>query len=137
MESVRIRNLIERVEAQSQAIILKHRLALGISPPHHHANIEYLFDRSFGRGRANFSAWPEPVTYQERSGYAGGIRPENIDQALAFVEQHSATKIWLHIESGVRDDDNWLDITKILTICDRAFPARRGYLADSQYCFTS
>ena len=81
-----------------------------------HDGIEYLFDRSGGRGLAPEQLcdhWPEPRADGRRYGYAGGIRIENAHQAFAFAKRHERDcRTWLDMETHVRSDD-YLDRGKV------------------------
>ena len=103
------------------SVILQQREAFIDRPPLVHPKVEYLFDCSGGRGLANLNDWPSPTRHQARSGYAGGLNPNNINQALEFVNLHPDSQIWLDIESGIRDESNWLDTNLINQICRTAY----------------
>ena len=118
MQNWRILNFLENVRCSK--VILPFQTDL-TNPPWRDYRIEYLFDRSSGQGLASFQAWPEPDRYQERSGYAGGINADNLDQALSFLKHWPLERFWLSIESGIRNDYDWLDPAKILAICEIAF----------------
>ena len=91
------------------------------SQPLKHPRVEYLFDCSGGRGLDNFNSWPKPEDDQTRQGYAGGLGPDNIDRALSFVDANPNSRLWLDMESGVRDELDWLDVDKINQVCRAAF----------------
>lgn len=66
------------------------------------ANHQILFDSSGGRGTRP-SHWPAPLT-GKMCGYAGGLGPEVISDALPGIEQASAGHDhWIDMESGLRD----------------------------------
>lgn len=70
-----------------------------------------LFDRSGGRGELP-GQWPRslPGVY---CGYAGGLRPENLDAQLdQIVEANGDQPFWIDVESGVRTDDKF-DLKKV------------------------
>ena len=91
------------------------------------AALEYLFDPSSGRGESAFSRWPEPpVDAATRYGYAGGISPETIGEALAFASQHADAGLWIDMESGVRTEDDRFDLDKVEGICARVQRWRRA-----------
>ena len=54
-----------------------------------------------------------------RVGYAGGIGPNNIDQALTFANQHPDAPIWIDMERNVRTSDNWFDLDKVRAVCEQ------------------
>ena len=86
-----------------------------------HPRIEYLFDESGGRGKRGDWPDPWPVLPGMRCGYAGGLGPDNVDEALEFVERHPDARIWLDMESGVRTND-WMDLEKVEAVCQKAWP---------------
>ena len=71
-----------------QRVILQHRGDGWHNIPVFHEKVEYLFDKSEGGGRAAFEEWPTPSSYLPHMGYAGGIGPETIDQAIDFALAH-------------------------------------------------
>ena len=85
--------------------------------------IEYLFDRSGGRGIELIGLWPNPPA-GTRVGYAGGIGPETIDKALAFAKRYRRDRIWLDMESRIRTDD-WFDVELAGAVCDAVQAATR------------
>lgn len=73
-------------------------------------NIRLLFDGSGGFGR-EISNIEKPFK-NFYTGYAGGIKPENIHDIAYKVEIESgATPVYLDMESGVREN-NWFSINK-------------------------
>lgn len=83
-------------------------------------NPEFLFDISGGRGKlANFqeaASWHrnpnQPV------GFAGGISPENIDEVLSTLQAclPKDQLVWIDMESGVRNQNNILDLEKVCQV---------------------
>ena len=88
--------------------------------PSSHPKVEYLWDRSAGTGQENFESWPAPRSSERRCGYAGGIGPSNIAQALRFVERHSEHPIWLDMESSLRSW-GWFNPEAVERVCETAF----------------
>lgn len=82
--------------------------------------ISYLIDGSGGRGLdTNLEIYPHSdITV----GYAGGFNPSNVEEKLRKIYDSGNTgKFWIDMESGVRTDDDWLDLDKVeevLKICD-------------------
>ena len=115
----RIGAIAEFQAALGVPVILQHDDGWD-SVPGEHDGIEYLFDRSGGRGLAPkrlCDHWPEPRADKRRYGYAGGIRIENADQAFAFANSHGDDcRTWLDMETHVRTDDH-LDLGKVESIC--------------------
>lgn len=57
-------------------------------------------------------------------GYAGGLGPANIAAALDFAARFDGQRLWLDMETGVRDRDDWLDLDAVEAVCEEV--ARRG-----------
>ena len=111
---------IKRFAEQTGAgsIILQHR-GLWETVPIKHPRIEYLFDRSEGRGKESFEQWPPPPE-GKRAGYAGGLGPHNIQRALKFLDRYPEARTWLDMERNVRTQDYWLDLRKVREVCQLA-----------------
>ena len=88
-----------------------------------HPKISRLFDKSGGRGIANFLEWSPPPDESGHMGYAGGINPDNVEQALERATA-MATRTWLDMESGVRTD-NRFDLAKVKRVCATVWPDKR------------
>ena len=101
-------------------VILQHRESWN-KVPVLHESVEYLFDKSGGRGVSGFEAWPEPVETGRRLGYAGGIGPDTIDSAMEFVNRHSDFRLWLDMESRIRTDGHY-DLGKVKSVCATVWP---------------
>lgn len=111
---------------QCGKVILQHRGAWNAVPVRH-LKVEYLFDKSGGRGEVDFTSWPvipaDPFHWPipsggRRWGYAGGLNPDNIHEAMAFLHgQPNHAKIWFDMETGVRSG-GWLDLAKVEEVCD-------------------
>jgi hypothetical protein len=79
---------------------------------------QWLFDASGGRGIAPAS-WPsEPTT--RLVGYAGGLGPANVAQAVAAIGTQ-CTNYWIDMESGVRDADDNFDLDKCCQVCEAVY----------------
>lgn len=115
-----VQNFADTVQADK--VILQHRDTWD-STPLEHPKVEYLFDLSEGRGKESFASWPEPPA-SKRVGYAGGIGPHNIRQAMKFVDLHPQSHIWLDMESQIRDRKHRLDLDKVRAVCQAAFSDR-------------
>ena len=96
------RQFVDTVQADK--VILQHRAGWN-SAPLDHPKVEYLFDLSEGSGLESFDAWPPPPPFK-RVGYAGGISPHNIHQAMKFVDLHPRAHIWLDMENQIRDQNH-------------------------------
>ena len=104
------------------AVIVQQRETPISGPLLTHPKVQYLFDRSGGRGRRSFDAWPPPTSPNVRAGYAGGISPASIGAALAAVQQFGPASVWLDMETGVRTDDRF-DVDLAETVCAAVFAA--------------
>ena len=100
-----------------QQVILQHRGSSWHNIPVFHEKVEYLFDKSEGGGRAAFEEWPAPSPYLHRTGYAGGIGPETIDQAIDFALAHPDSNLWFDMEGQIRHA-GWLDLGAVETVCE-------------------
>lgn len=69
-------------------------------------NHSYLYDASLGKGLAPDN-WSAPVK-DKRTGYAGGMSPENVEENILKISQVSnINPVWIDMESGVRTDDRF------------------------------
>ena len=103
-----------------QRVILQHRSDWQHIPVFHE-KVEYLFDRSEGGGRAAFEEWPAPSPHLPRMGYAGGIGPETIDQAIDFARAHPDANLWFDMEGRIRYA-GWLDLGAVEAVCESVYP---------------
>ncbi len=80
--------------------------------------VDLLFDASGGRGIFP-NEWPASGR-TTNCGYAGGLNPENV---AAAVEQISklATRYWIDMESGVRDENDYFDLARCRAICEAVY----------------
>ncbi|MCY4509416.1 MAG: hypothetical protein OXG35_20995 [Acidobacteria bacterium] len=97
-------------------VIVQDRTNFEDTPPS--ANLSYLHDRSGGRGLSTMAAWGLPWP-EVPCGYAGGIGPENIVQAVRKVLGAARSDAWLDMESAVRTCDD-LDLQKVKAVCEAA-----------------
>ncbi len=76
----------------------------------------YLFD---ARGRAfNPARWPAPPAIPCAVGYAGGITPSNIAQAVDFARDRLGDRIcWLDLEGGAKDGNGHFDFARVEALC--------------------
>lgn len=75
---------------------------------------DLLWDSSGGRGVADDNVWALPF-FSNFTGYAGGLTPDNLEEKLSsFFKLKSNTEIWIDTESGVRTNNNDLDLNKVL-----------------------
>lgn len=82
---------------------------------------DLLFDASGGRGIVP-SDWPQAVDFTF-CGYAGGLRPENVAQALEIIGQR-ATRYWIDMETGVRDEQDRFSLEKCRAVCEAVYGKR-------------
>lgn len=93
-------------------------------------NVSWLWDVSGGRGLEP-KAWPAapelPTDPEARArarlvGYAGGLGPKNIATMLPAIERAAGTSpYWIDMESGVRDENDWLDLGKCREVCEAVY----------------
>lgn len=106
-------------DVRCDQVILQHRLAWSEIPVTHE-KVEYLFDRSGGRGETAFHLWPEPPAGSgERFGYAGGIGPAHIHLACNFIRQYPDHRLWIDMEGRIRRL-GWLDLDAVEEVLDIA-----------------
>ena len=124
----RIGAIVEFQDALGAPVILQHDRGWDAVPTMHEG-IEYLFDRSGGRGLAPerlCEHWPDAPAETRRYGYAGGIRITNAHHAFAFaMRQRNGSSTWLDMETHVRSDD-YLDLSKVEKICKLRRRAETG-----------
>ena len=111
-----VATFIDRSKAHS--VILQHRSSWHLCPMTHD-RLEYLYDRSEGSGLVDFRSWPVPPA-RGRWGYAGGIGPRNIGEAIKFNRRYEDRSLWFDMESQVRTN-GWFDLKKVLAVCEIAF----------------
>ena len=101
-------------------VILQQR-ASWASVPTIHQKIEYLYDRSEGGGIDGIDDWPRPSPELPRMGYSGGIGPDTIGRAMAFVDKHKDARLWLDMEGRIRTHEGFLDMGAVEAVCEAAF----------------
>jgi hypothetical protein len=84
-------------------------------------HVAYLLDASGGRGINT------PIRVFDNKdihiGYAGGINPENVGAKLKqLLDFYSYGSFWIDMESGVRTEDDWLDLDKVQQVLDVCAP---------------
>ncbi len=79
--------------------------------------VAWLFDASGGRGVVP-AAWPEPPRDGRLAGYAGGIGPGSVSEALRCIgSRHGLGQAcWMDMETGIRTDDR-LDLAMCEAVC--------------------
>lgn len=96
--------------------------------------LQVLFDGSRGKGlpmnprgeAARARAFVEehvPLYWRKRHlvvGFAGGIRPDNVEGIVRQLREDFPYPFWIDMESGVRTDRDELDRAKIETVLERA-----------------
>lgn len=74
-----------------------------------------LFDASGGNGVAP-EAWPEMLP-NIPCGFAGGLNPDNVTSELTKISAIVGDRpFWIDMESGVRTEDNELDLAKVESV---------------------
>lgn len=87
------------------------------------ASVDVLYDASGGRGIVP-NDWPYGVK-STFCGYAGGLRPENVNAALEVIG-FRANRYWIDMESGVRDEHNRFSLEKCREVCEAVYGAPAG-----------
>ena len=90
-----------------------------------HVTAMPLFDGSGGRG-IPFENVQKPLDGPKTgrwTGYAGGIGPGNVEAVLRRLEDElmPTQPIWIDMETGVRDDEDWLDLDKVQEVLCKVF----------------
>ncbi len=98
-----------RLAAQERMTIIVQ--CRGVRFPEPVPGLQYLFDRSGGKGVLP-THWPIGPAGQ-LVGYAGGINPDNAAEVVSRIQ---ADRYWIDMETGVRTED-WLDLDKCEAVC--------------------
>lgn len=85
-------------------------------------SVDLLFDMSGGQGMSP-KDWPTSVN-TTFCGYAGGLRPENVAQAIQTISTR-ADRYWIDMESGVRDDSDRFSVEKCRAVCEAVYGVRK------------
>jgi hypothetical protein len=80
--------------------------------------LQFLFDQSGGRGTSP-EAYPEAPD-DNLVGYAGGLNPMNVADACNRIK---ARNYWIDMETGVRDENDYLDLDKCEAVCRAVYGA--------------
>lgn len=82
--------------------------------------VDWLFDKSGGRGIVQ-TIWPQPPL-QQFCGYAGGLNPGNVQEAVAaMVAGSTNAEYWIDMESGVRDEHDRFSLDKCRAVCEAVY----------------
>lgn len=95
-------------------VIVQHRAMYFKAPV---PGLAFLQDQSGGRGVLP-SYWAIPHERDQMVGYAGGLNPDNVADAVRHMP---AREFWIDMETGVRTDD-WLDLEKCAAVCQAVYP---------------
>jgi hypothetical protein len=82
------------------------------------ASVDVLFDASGGRG-IEAKVWPVAAR-TTFCGYAGGLKPENVAQAVQIIGQQGV-RYWIDMESGVRDERDRFSLEKCRAVCEAVY----------------
>ena len=85
-----------------------------------HPKVEYLFNLPDGTNWQSSDLQP-PADREGRFGYAGNFDISNIAEILRLIEAQEHHRIWLNIESGVKDEIGRFAIDKVAQICQTVF----------------
>jgi hypothetical protein len=82
-------------------------------------NVSYLFDASVGRGVV-VDDFPPPKYEWARYGYAGGIKPENVQHVVRKVAAKvpPGVQVWIDMESGIREMDDKFSVERAWRVCE-------------------
>lgn len=90
------------------------------------AAVDVLFDPSGGRGRGvDLDDWPNAVK-STFCGYAGGLKPENVERNVNVIGFRTGQRYWIDMESGVRDENDRFSIAKCREVCEAVYGAPIG-----------
>lgn len=82
-------------------------------------NAEWLFDASGGTGLVPAS-WPSARPGAEILGYAGGLDPVNVADAVAIFGA-TAENYWIDMETSLRDEDDRFDLARCRRVCEAVY----------------
>lgn len=85
--------------------------------------VEWLFDASGGCGISP-AAWPV-APFGVRSGFAGGLRPENVAAAVQAIGPRAGS-YWLDMETGARDEHDAFSLDKCRQVCEAVYDVREN-----------
>jgi phosphoribosylanthranilate isomerase len=82
---------------------------------------QWLYDKSGGRGELP-ARWPsEPHPSAQNVGFAGGLRPENVAQAVAQISSGCKARYWIDMETGVRDEQDRFSLARCTAVCEAVY----------------
>lgn len=84
--------------------------------PRGYSHLEWLFDRSGGRGVLP-SAWPPHPG--RLVGYAGGIGSGNVSDVISQIDASGG--YWLDMETSLRDADDWFDLDRCAAVLQTVY----------------
>lgn len=80
------------------------------------AQVDWLYDLSFGTGR-QAGCWPAlPDEAWPFCGYSGGINPDNVAGLLKSLDRPVPAGFWIDMESGVRREGRF-DLARCEAVC--------------------
>lgn len=85
-----------------------------------------LIDPSGGRGLDAHALWAAVERGEEWIGFAGGITPANVVEAISFLDERRSGPFWIDMESGVRVDDRF-DLGLVNQVLEAAEPFVRHH----------
>ena len=118
---VAVEDFAGRVAAET--VILQHRGEWD-AVPSGHPGIEYLFDVSAGAGLESWDRWPPPAPDMGRLGYAGGLGPYTIGNAVDFAARYPAAALWFDMERRVRLYGRF-NVEAAFAVCEQVWPLAR------------
>jgi hypothetical protein len=101
-----------QIITQSDGMNVSHLILLGL----YGFNVASLIDKSGGTGKTiNNIFYPEHPSYW---GYAGGLNPDNIELKLEEINNITDKKVWIDMESGIRNKNDAFSIEDCITIVE-------------------
>jgi hypothetical protein len=84
------------------------------------ATVDWLYDVSFGTGKAPAGWPPPPAPDGPFCGYSGGINPDNVRAILDGLTLGASDAYWIDMESGVRSG-GFFDLAKCEAVCRQVY----------------
>lgn len=101
-------------------VITQHSIQNGELAELNIPNHAILVDGSGGRG-VSPKEWKRPKT-EKPVGFAGGLGPDNIGAEIVKIESVAVGEFWVDMEGKLRDENDWLDVTRIQRVFDCLVP---------------
>ena len=128
----RVAHFAANVQTIGARVILQHSDQSWNTIPLKAGEVDYLYDLSGGRGVKSIRAWfppalegihnwPTPEGNRERWwGFAGGLGPDNIHEALMKIGSFPSGRYWIDMEKRIRKG-GWYNLDLIEEVCEAVF----------------